>query len=51
MNSPRLRGEQLEQIPRRFCEAIEVHQSAILQRVNDTAGQRWMPAIRTTRNS
>jgi hypothetical protein len=36
---------------RRFCEAIEVHQSAILQRVNDTAGQRWMPAIRTTRNS
>ena len=35
----------------RFCEAIEVHQSAILQRVNDTAGQRWMPAIRTARNS
>ena len=35
----------------RFCDAIEVHQSAILQRVNDTAGQRWMPAIRTTRNS
>ena len=34
---------------RRFCEAIEVHESAILQRVNDTAGQRWMPAIRTPR--
>ncbi len=33
---------------RRFCEAIEAHESAILQRVNDTAGQRWMPAIRTT---
>ena len=38
-----------EDSTRRFCEAIEVHESAILQRVNDTAGQRWMPAIRTPR--
>ncbi|MGA0323205.1 MAG: SCO6745 family protein, partial [Ilumatobacteraceae bacterium] len=38
-----------EDSTRRFCDAIEVHESAILQRVNDTAGQRWMPAIRTPR--
>lgn len=40
-----------EDSTRRFCEAIEVHESAILQRVNDTAGQRWMPAIRTARTT
>ena len=40
-----------EDSTRRFCEAIEVHESAILQRVNDTAGQRWMPAIRTPRTT
>ena len=39
-----------EDSTRRFCEAIEAHESAILQRVNDTAGQRWMPAIRTAPN-
>ncbi len=40
-----------EDSTRRFCEAIEAHDSAILQRVNDTAGQRWMPAIRTAPNN
>ena len=34
---------------RRFCEAI-VHESAILQRVNDTAGQRWMPLFELLHN-
>ena len=40
-----------EDSTRLFCEAIEAHDSAILQRVNDTAGQRWMPAIRTAPNN
>lgn len=30
-----------------FCSAVERHETAILQRVNETAGPRWMPAIRT----
>jgi hypothetical protein len=29
-----------------FCEAIEPHHDAFLARVNSTAGERWMPAMR-----
>ncbi len=30
-----------------FCEAVEPHHDAILDRINATAGPRWMPALRT----
>lgn len=29
-----------------FLELIEAHQPSFLQRINDTAGPRWMPAVR-----
>ncbi len=29
-----------------FCEAIEPHQHVFLERINQTAGPRWMPAAR-----
>ena len=29
-----------------YCEAIEAHHGAFLARINDTAGPRWMPALR-----
>ena len=31
-----------------FCELIEANQDRFLQRINETAGPRWMPAIRVT---
>ncbi len=30
----------------RLCEAVEAHQAAFLARINETAGPRWMPAVR-----
>lgn len=33
---------------RAFCEAVEAHHDAILARIDQTAGPRWMPALRTT---
>ena len=35
-----------ETATRAFCEAIEPHQPAFLERINATAGPRWMPAVR-----
>ena len=32
-----------------LCEAVEAHQDAFLARVDETAGPRWMPAIRGPR--
>lgn len=29
-----------------LCSAVEAHQDAFLARINDTAGERWMPAVR-----
>lgn len=29
-----------------FCEAVEPHHQAFLDRINQTAGPRWMPALR-----
>ncbi len=29
-----------------FCELIEPHHDSFLNRINDTAGPRWMPALR-----
>ncbi|MFK7917903.1 MAG: hypothetical protein AB8G14_07485 [Ilumatobacter sp.] len=31
-----------------FCEAVERHRHAFLARINETAGERWMPAIRVS---
>ncbi|MEM9033098.1 MAG: hypothetical protein AAGD18_00790 [Actinomycetota bacterium] len=31
-----------------FCEAVEAHHDAFLDRIDATAGPRWMPALRTT---
>ncbi|MFV0318373.1 MAG: SCO6745 family protein [Microthrixaceae bacterium] len=32
-----------------FCEAIEPHHDAFVARIDATAGQRWMPAVRQQR--
>lgn len=29
-----------------FLDLVEAHQDAFLQRINETAGPRWMPAVR-----
>jgi len=29
-----------------FCEAVEPHHAAFVARIDATAGQRWMPALR-----
>lgn len=29
-----------------LCSAVEAHQDAFLARINETAGERWMPAVR-----
>lgn len=29
-----------------FCEAIEAHHDAFVTRINETAGPKWMPAVR-----
>lgn len=33
---------------RAFCEVIEAHHEAIVERIDETAGPRWMPAVRST---
>lgn len=33
-----------------FCDAVEAHRSAFLDRINATAGQRWMPAVRVPKS-
>lgn len=35
-----------EQATRSFCEAVEPHHNAFLDQINQTAGPRWMPALR-----
>ena len=35
-----------EQTTRTFCEAIEAHDRAFVDRIDATAGPRWMPAAR-----
>lgn len=37
-----------ESTTRTFCESIERHRDAFLARINETAGQRWMPAVRVS---
>ncbi|MGH1491460.1 MAG: SCO6745 family protein [Acidimicrobiales bacterium] len=37
-----------EAATRSFCEAIEPYHDAIIARIDETAGPRWMPALRTT---
>ena len=35
-----------EPTTRRLCELVETHQAAFLARIDETAGPRWMPAVR-----
>lgn len=35
-----------EATTRAYCEAVEAHHHAFLDRINETAGPRWMPALR-----
>ena len=39
-----------EEETRRFCEMVEPHHDAFVARIDETAGPRWMPAVRQTRN-
>lgn len=35
-----------QETTRRFCELVEPHHGAFVSRIDATAGQRWMPALR-----
>ena len=35
-----------EEATETLCRSVEAHQDAFLARINETAGERWMPAVR-----